>query len=85
MGLYYMLCYIYYKWLNMTCYMVLLTRFLHLFHTFHTFYDTNTSHNSELERMKAELEKTTEVATNLAIHKIEHDFEERKHKVRVQR
>ena len=68
----------------MTCYMGLLTRFLHLFHlfhTFHTFYDTNTSHNSELERMKAELEKTTEVATNLAIHKIEHDFEERKHKV----
>ena len=57
----------------------------HTFHTFHTFYDTNTSHNSELERMKAELEKTTEVATNLAIHKIEHDFEERKHKVRVQR
>ena len=45
---------------------------------FPTFHDTN---NSELERMKAELEKTTEVATNLAIHKIEHDFEERKHKV----
>ena len=51
----------------------------HLFHLFYTFYDTK--HNSELERMKAELEKTTEVATNLAIHKIEHDFEERKHKV----
>ena len=45
---------------------------------FPTFHGTN---NSELERMKAELEKTTEVATNLAIHKIEHDFEERKHKV----
>ena len=59
---------------NVTCYMALLTRF------FPTFHDTN---NSELERMKAELEKTTEVATNLAIHKIEHDFEERKHKVTI--